>query len=109
MAALLRANKIPAGLCYRRLTINDNKPPFCLHGLNSLYLEKYGWFRVDARGNKTGVQAEFSPPVEKLAFSITIEGEADLPEIWSEPMPVIVQALENGKDYLNVLENLPDL
>lgn len=28
LAALLRANEIPAGLCYQRLTINDDKPPF---------------------------------------------------------------------------------
>lgn len=29
LAALLRANGIPAGLCYQRLTISD-VPPFCL-------------------------------------------------------------------------------
>ena len=109
LAALLRANDIPAGLCYQRLTISNDKPPFCLHGLNAIYLEKYGWYRVDARGNKPGVQAKFIPPVEHLAFPIVIEGEADLPEIWSEPLPVVVQALENGIDYLHVSENLPDI
>ena len=30
LAALLRTNGIPAGLCYQRLTITD-QPPFCLH------------------------------------------------------------------------------
>ena len=108
LAALLRANKIPAGLCYQRLTISDDKPPFCLHGLNAVYLEQYGWYRVDARGNKSGVHAEFTPPIEQLAFPIMVEGEADLPEIWSEPLPVVVQILKNGKDYLDVSENLPD-
>src|SRR5216683_4171267 len=39
LAALLRANRIPAGLCYQRLTIQDDKPPFCLHGLNAVYLQ----------------------------------------------------------------------
>ena len=109
LAALLRANKIPAGLCYQRLTISDDKPPFCLHGLNAVYLEQYGWYRIDARGNKPGVQAEFTPPVEQLAFPIIVEGEVDLPEIWVEPLPVVVQALENGIDYLDVSENLPDI
>ncbi len=109
MAALLRANGIPAGLCYQRLTIDDEQPPFCLHGLNAVYLDQYGWFRVDARGNNAKVQAEFSPPVEQLAFSVVVDGEADLPEIWPEPLPVIVQALERGKNYLDVGENLPDI
>ena len=114
LAALLRANEIPAGLCYQRLTIkssvlSNEKPLFCLHGLNAVYLDQYGWYRVDARGNKSGVRAEFSPPVEQLAYLIVVEGEADLPEIWSEPLPVIVQALENGRDYLEVSENLPDI
>ena len=56
LAALLRANNIPAGLCYQRLTITD-VPPFCLHGLNAVYLKQFGWYRLDARGNKQGVSA----------------------------------------------------
>jgi transglutaminase-like putative cysteine protease len=108
LAALLRANNIPAGLCYQRLTITD-APPFCLHGLNAVYLEDFGWYRVDARGNKPGVSAEFSPPVEQLAFPIVIEGEADLPEIWAEPLTVIIDALEQGKNVQDVADNLPDV
>lgn len=49
LAALLRANDIPAGLCYQRLIVNKDKPPYCLHGLNALFLEAHGWYRVDAR------------------------------------------------------------
>jgi transglutaminase-like putative cysteine protease len=109
LAALLRANGIPAGLCYQRLTISNEVPPFCLHGLNAVYLEPFGWHRIDARGNKPGVQAEFCPPVEKLAFPIAVAGEADLPEIWPEPLPVAVRVLEASKDYVEVSENLPDI
>jgi len=111
LAALLRANQIPAGLCYQRLTISDDKPkpPFCLHGLNAVYLEQYGWYRIDARGNKTGVSAAFTPPIEQLAYPIVTKGEVDLPEIWAEPLVVVVQALESGRDYLDVSENLPDI
>jgi len=56
LAALLRANKIPAGLCYQRLSISGRGGPYCLHGLNAVYLTRYGWYRIDARGNKSGVK-----------------------------------------------------
>ena len=108
LAALLRANKIPAGLCYQRLTISD-VPPFCLHGLNAVYLQNHGWYRIDARGNKEGTNAEFSPPIEQLAFPILSEGEADLPEIWFEPLAVVVGALTQYSDFLEVANNLPDI
>jgi transglutaminase-like putative cysteine protease len=81
LAALLRANGIPAGLCYQRLTITD-QPPFCIHGLNAVYLKDHGWYRVDARGNKEGIHAEFSPPVEHLAFGLIHLGEADIEGIF---------------------------
>lgn len=50
LAALLRANNIPAGLCYQRLIVVPGGPRFCLHGLNAAYLAEYGWYRMDARG-----------------------------------------------------------
>jgi transglutaminase-like putative cysteine protease len=109
LAALLRANGIPTGLCYQRLTIDNDKPPFCLHGLNAVYLSDFGWYRLDARGNKQGVDAQFSPPQEKLAFAIKTKGEADLPEIWAEPLPLVVSVLEKYHRYDEVLANLPDL
>ncbi|NRB40642.1 MAG: transglutaminase family protein [Pseudomonadales bacterium] len=109
LAALLRANGIAAGLCYQRLTIEDDKPPFCLHGLNAVYLPEHGWYRLDARGNKKGVNARFTPPLEQLAFPINIDGELDLPEIWAEPLSLITQSLLAADDYLAVANNLPDI
>tara|TARA_R110001583_G_scaffold12977_4_gene56822 strand:- start:10819 stop:11400 length:582 start_codon:yes stop_codon:yes gene_type:complete len=109
LAALLRANKIPAGLCYQRLTISGDRQPFCLHGLNAVYLKDHGWYRIDARGNKEGTNADFCPPKEQLAFSIISEGEADFPEIWSEPLAVVVNALTQYSDFLEVANNLPDM
>lgn len=108
LAALLRANAIPAGLCYQRLTVTDI-PPFCLHGLNAVYLKRFGWYRLDARGNKPGITAEFCPPKEKLAFPIVTEGEADLPEIWAEPQAVVIEVLEKGRSYQEIADNLPDV
>lgn len=108
LAALLRANSIPAGLCYQRLTIT-NIPPFCLHGLNAVHLEHFGWYRIDARGNKQGVKAEFSPPKEMLAFPIAIPGEADLPGIWAEPLPLVIQVLRRSNNFQEVADSLPDI
>jgi len=109
LAALLRANGIPAGLCYQRLTIENEKPPFCLHGLNAVYLPEVGWYRIDARGNKEGVEAKFTPPKENLAFPIIIEGEADFPEVWSEPLPDVIYVLNKHKTFEEVANNLPDV
>ncbi|MGI9471766.1 MAG: transglutaminase-like domain-containing protein, partial [Rubripirellula sp.] len=38
LCALLRANQIPAGLCYQRLSVEGSGAPFCLHGLNAVFL-----------------------------------------------------------------------
>lgn len=109
LAALLRANAIPAGLCYQRLTIGTDGPSHCLHGLNAVYLKQYGWYRVDARGNKPDVAAEFCPPVEKLAFPIVDTLERDFQEIWAEPLPVVIKALTENKTVEQVFDNLPDI
>lgn len=108
LAALLRANGIPTALCYQRLTIT-NQPPYCLHGLNGIYLKEHGWYRVDARGNKAGVNAEFCPPMEQLAFPIVRSGEEDLAELYSQPYPSVIQALTRYLTIEQVFENLPDL
>lgn len=109
LTALLRANGIPAGLCSQRLTITNNQPPFCLHGLNAVYLPDIGWYRIDARGNKPGVEALFTPPTEKLAFPIIVEGEVDLLGIWSEPLPEITRVLTSSVNFQEVADNLPDI
>jgi transglutaminase-like putative cysteine protease len=109
LAALLRANGIPAGLCYQRLVVGAESPPFCLHGLNAVYLQQYGWYRIDPRGNKVGVDAAFTPPIERLAFPSRTRGEILLPEIWPEPMPMVVAALTHCTTVEQVAENLPDI
>lgn len=109
LAALLRANGLPAGLCYQRLTIEKNRPPFCLHGLNAVHLPDVGWYRIDARGNTAEIKAEFTPPKEKIAFPIIVAGEADFQEIWPEPLPEIIRVLQRSATFEEVAENLPDI
>lgn len=109
LAALLRANAIPAGLCYQRLTVEDQGPPYCLHGLNAVYLKRYGWYRMDARGNNPDVTTAFNPPNERLAFPIVDALERDFPEIWAEPLPVVVEVLTLHDTVEEVHLNLPDI
>jgi len=108
LAALLRANKIPAGLCYQRL-LRDDGNGFSLHGLNALFLPAFGWYRVDARGNKPGVDAQFCPPEERLAWPIQSEGEADFLEIRPDPIPIILECLRDNHGWELVRANLPDI
>jgi transglutaminase-like putative cysteine protease len=109
LAALLRANQIPAGFCYQRLSIDDKGAPYSLHGLNAIHLPGVGWYRVDARGNRTGVNAQFNPPQEQLAFRIQLPEEADFPAILAEPIQVVLAALQLQSTWDGMLHNLPDI
>ncbi len=108
LAALLRANGIPAGLCYQRLLLEESGL-HCLHGLNAAYLPGTGWYRIDARGNKEGVDAGFHPPEERLAYRADKDGEMTLPGVWAEPLPAVVEVLSTYDNYLDVRKNLPDI
>ena len=109
LAALLRANGIPAGFCYQRLSCSEYKPDiYCLHGLNWIYLKKFGWYRVDVRGNKEGVDAQFTPPHEQLAFALG-EHEFDLNDNLTEPLEVVVEALKKYKSYEEIICHFPDV
>lgn len=112
LAALLRANGIPAGICYQRLTFGKNpESGYCIHALNAVYIQRLQqWIRLDARGNKKGIDAQFSLGKEKLAFPIRTEcGEMDYPEIYTEPAEITMQVLENSRDALFMYQhNLPD-
>lgn len=74
-----------------------------------MFLSDHGWYRLDARGNKPGVDARFCPPVEALAFAIREAAERDLPEIRAEPLAVVTGVLERYTRYDEVLANLPDV
>jgi transglutaminase-like putative cysteine protease len=109
LAALLRANGIPTALCYQRLSVGDGGAPYCLHGLNAVYLTTHGWYRVDARGNKPGVDARFAPPHEQLAFPIRGGAEQDIEGLYAEPLQVVVDALTRHSTIEQVFQNLPDI
>ena len=71
-----------------------------LHGLNAVYLPSIAqWARLDARGNKPGVQAEFSTEQERVAYVMRPDlGEIDYPIIYAQPHPTVVKALQGHCD-----------
>lgn len=105
LAALLRANGIPAGFSYQRLS--DDRGGFALHAFNTVYLPKYGWYRIDARGNTGNIDAQFCPPQEKLAFSNEARGEIDYGLNLFEPLPCLVKALKGAKSIKALRNSLP--
>ena len=110
LAAILRYLGIPTGLCYQKLIVDDtDKPWFSLHGLNAIYLKSLNkWIRVDARGNKKGVAAEFSIDTEMLAYTVREElGERDYPTIYAKANKNVIKALKHSNSREDLIKNLP--
>ncbi|NER35187.1 MAG: transglutaminase domain-containing protein [Oscillatoria sp. SIO1A7] len=109
LAALLRANGIPTGFCYQRLSVDDRGAPYSLHGFNAAYLPAIGWYRFDARGNRPDVNAQFVPPKEQLAYQPKLPEEADFDNILPEPLPLVLQALQTHRTLEELYPQLPDV
>lgn len=110
LAALLRKLGIPAGFCYQRLVLDDADPTdLTLHGLNAVYLPSLErWIRLDARGNKPGVEAQFSLETEILAYPVRTElGEIDYPTIYSQPLSTVIAVLQKSKTIAQLRDQLP--
>lgn len=98
LAAILRSQGIPAGLCYQRLCDPDNG--HVIHGLVAVHLDG-AWHRQDPRGNKAGIDARFSLGTEQLAY-VTDEnkGERDYPRVYVAAANEVVNALQEATDVL---------
>lgn len=112
LAALLRGMGIPCGFCYQRLMIFDTpEKGYSLHAFNAVYIESLRrWIRIDARGNKHGVEAEFSLEEEKLAFHVNEEmNEKDYPTIFIKPNAKTMETLKKHKNAIAMYQLfLPD-
>ena len=111
LAALLRAKSVPAGFCYQKLILDDETAPILIyHGLNGAYIkERKKWIRLDARGNKAGVNAQFSLETERLAFAVRPElGEEDGFVIYPAPDAKVVEKLRNANTRTELWGMLPD-
>lgn len=110
LAALLRCKSIPTGFCYQKLILDDETAPILIyHGLNGVYIKEYKmWIRLDARGNKEGVNAQFSLEREQLAFPIRHEkGEEDGFVIYPSPDIKILEKFKNNKTRTELWDDLP--
>jgi transglutaminase-like putative cysteine protease len=113
LAAVLRACGIPAGFCYQRLLLDDTDPSrTCLHGFNAVWLRDLGrWHRLDARGNKPGIDATFDLSCERLAYPVRPGlGEHDYPEVYAAPPHCVVATLSASGSIVELNSRLlPDL
>lgn len=102
LAALLRSQAIPTGFCFQHLTLaDDDSLGYCVHAYNAVYLEKR-WIRLDARGNKAGVEAQFSLTEPILAFANRPEyDEYDWSGIYTNPHHPTMLMLEK-RDVLRI-------
>ncbi|MCT1479116.1 transglutaminase family protein [Microbacterium sp. p3-SID336] len=99
LAAILRAQAIPTGLCYQRL--GNSAEGFVVHGLVAIWLDG-AWHRQDPRGNKPGIDAQFSLGEERLAYQIDVaRGEADYRRLYSSVPSEIVAVLSPATNILD--------
>ena len=106
LAALLRANGIPSGISYQFLTRadDDDSEGYIIHALNTVFVSELNkWIRLDARGNKENVHAEFSLDEEKLAFPIRSQlGEVDYRDNNTDLDERLIRILQESRSILEV-------
>ncbi len=101
LTALLRCAKIPAGLCYQRLSRHDRPGSgYELHGLNAVFVQgKNTWIRLDARGGERGRHIDCSLEHDCLVYPERPElGELSYRTIYAHPHPAVAAAF---KQYNN--------
>lgn len=109
LAALLRSQGIPIGFCFQHITLsNDDSLGYCVHAYNAVFLNSK-WIKLDARGNKPGVNAQFSIYEPILAY----QNRAEYDEyfwygIYSSTHIPTMQMLEKANSLQDILDNIPD-
>jgi transglutaminase-like putative cysteine protease len=106
LTALLRAEDIPTALCYQRLA-HDDGDGHAVHGLIAVRFNG-AWHRQDPRGNKPGVDAQFSLDGERLAWvPESRSSELDYPVLYAEPHLVVLRVLKAAPDRPYLWKTLP--
>lgn len=108
LAALLRSQNIPAGFCFQRMTLaEDDSKGYVLHAFNAVYLDGK-WIKLDARGNKMGVNAQFSNGEPVLAFPVRPQyDEYFIKGIFAAPDERVMALLSTAKSRSEVFTKLP--
>lgn len=109
LAALLRSQNIPTGFCFEHITLaSDDSMGYCVHAYNAVYLNNH-WIYLDARGNKEGVNAEFSLDEPILAYSPRENYDEYLFEgIYANPQMETMKMLEKATCLQEIMDNIPE-
>jgi len=109
LAALLRAVGVPAGFCYQVLLRGAAGDGTLLYGFNGVYLpSRERWILLDARGNKPGLDAQFS--IDEPCLAVRADpsrGEWVYPLIWTRPAAVVVDLLSRNKLLSRIADHVP--
>ena len=110
LAAILRLQEIPTGFCFQHLTLmNDESEGYCVHAFNAVWLDGR-WIKLDARGNKPGVNALFSLCEPILAFPCRPQYDEYLwPGIYAAPHEETMKMLEQADSLEYIIKNIPDI
>lgn len=109
LAALLRSQGIPVGFCFEHITLaDDDSMGYCVHAFNAVYLNNR-WIYLDARGNKEGVNAQFSLAESILAYPPRKEYDEYFFEgIYANPQEETMKMLEQAKSLQDIVDNIPE-
>ena len=109
LAALLRAQNIPAGFCYEHITLGeDDSVGYCVHAFNAVYLNG-SWIKLDARGNKENVNAQFSLDNPILAYLPREQyDEYFFPGIYANSHIDTMKMLERARSLQDIMDNIPE-
>ena len=78
-----------------------------LHGPNGIYLSSLKkWIRIDPRGNKSGVRAEFDIKKEQLAFPTLQMLDT---HVYARPLDTVVNALTTFQTVSELWPYLPSV
>ena len=105
LAALLRADGVPSGISYQYLTrADEDESEGIIHALNTVFISALNkWIRLDARGNKGNVHADFSLEEERLAFPIRSHmGEIDFRDNNTDLDERLIRILQESRSILEV-------
>ncbi len=105
LAALLRASGVPTGFCYQVVRRGEDEPGTVLYGFNGVYLASLGrWIGLDARGNRPGLDAQFSTGEPSLA----VRGEWVYPKVYTRPAQVVVDLLSRNSSLAKIADHIPE-